>query len=308
MTTALDKVLGAASAGSTDTDVRLADGDTEPYDAHVLVEAADASLDEACKILSACDLSALPPEVRQAVALVYASSVCVDGLIDALNLPDPDDGLGFSATSGYKRGNSRWVEETAFDPRSVSLADSDSGKSPYGNVTYADPGYQSDGKKRYPVDTEEHARAAWAYINKGHNAEQYSSGDLAKVKNAIRRAMRKFGIQESGGDNQKVAASVALLDGMALAGSPMGAQVEVRNHEPFHGTHGHMHMHVRDNRHGRGMIGLAASGPGGGGNLPAYHHPPMTGVHEHPHVHGDDQHQYPSYMGEPVSRADTSWG
>ena len=31
---------------------------------------------------------------------------------------------------------------------------------PYGAVTYADPGYQSDGVKRYPIDTEAHTRAA----------------------------------------------------------------------------------------------------------------------------------------------------
>jgi hypothetical protein len=307
MTTALDKVL-AASTGSTD--VKLADGDTEPYDAHVLVEAADASLDEACKILSACDLSHLSPELRQAVALVYASSVCVDGLIDALNLPDPDDGLGFTASSGYRRGNSRWVEETAFDPRSVGLADSDSGKSPYGNVTYADPGYQSDGKKRYPVDTEDHARAAWAYINKGHNAEQYSSGDLTKVKNAIRRAMRKFGIEESGGDNQKVAASVAMLEPSALALAAQKPMVEhsFKNHGPFHGAHGHMHMHINDNRHGPGVMGLAASGPGGGGQLPAYHHAPMTGMHDHDHIHANDATHGPiRYMGNPMSRDDATF-
>src|SRR5215831_8093109 len=40
------------------------------------------------------------------------------------------------------------------------------GDKPYGDVKYADPGYQSDGKKRYPIDTEKHIRAAWNYINK----------------------------------------------------------------------------------------------------------------------------------------------
>ena len=71
------------------------------------------------------------------------------------------------------------------------------GKEPYGDVEYADPGYQSDKKKRYPVDTEEHARAAWSYINKGSNASAYSGGDLAKVKAKIRAACKKFGIEIS---------------------------------------------------------------------------------------------------------------
>jgi phage I-like protein len=75
------------------------------------------------------------------------------------------------------------------------------GKKPYGDVEYADPGYQSDKKKRYPVDTEEHARAAWSYINKASNASAYSSEDLSKVKAKIRSACKKFGIEISGEDD-----------------------------------------------------------------------------------------------------------
>src|SRR6185312_5147778 len=37
-------------------------------------------------------------------------------------------------------------------------------KTPYGDVAYADPGYQSDKKKRYPIDSADHVRAAWSYI------------------------------------------------------------------------------------------------------------------------------------------------
>lgn len=40
-------------------------------------------------------------------------------------------------------------------------SDDGDNKEPYGSVAYADPGYQSDGKKRYPIDTEAHIRAAW---------------------------------------------------------------------------------------------------------------------------------------------------
>jgi hypothetical protein len=74
---------------------------------------------------------------------------------------------------------------------------------PYGDVEYADPGYQSDGKARYPVDTEEHARAAWSYINKESNASAYSSEDLAKVKAKIKAACEKFGIKLDGDDDSK---------------------------------------------------------------------------------------------------------
>jgi hypothetical protein len=70
-------------------------------------------------------------------------------------------------------------------------------KSPYGDVKYADPGYQQDKKKRYPIDTEAHVRAAISYIAQSGNASQYSSANLAKVKAAIRRAAKKFGIEMS---------------------------------------------------------------------------------------------------------------
>jgi phage head maturation protease len=59
------------------------------------------------------------------------------------------------------------------------------GDKPYGDVTYADPGYQADGKKRYPIDTEAHIRAAWNYINKPKNAAKYKDGDVGKIKAKI---------------------------------------------------------------------------------------------------------------------------
>jgi HK97 family phage prohead protease len=74
---------------------------------------------------------------------------------------------------------------------------------PYGDVTYADPGYQKDGKKRYPIDTSEHAKAAWSYVNQAGNASQYSPEDLKKVKSRIMAACRKFGIQVSDNMNAR---------------------------------------------------------------------------------------------------------
>jgi uncharacterized protein len=65
---------------------------------------------------------------------------------------------------------------------------------PYGDVAYADPGYQKDGKKRYPIDTEAHCRAAWSYINQASNAAQYTAEQLAAIKAKIKAAGKKFGI------------------------------------------------------------------------------------------------------------------
>ncbi len=70
-------------------------------------------------------------------------------------------------------------------------------KEPYGpasQVHYADPGYQKDGKKRYPLDTEAHCRAAWSYINMPKNASQYSAEHLAAIKGRIKAALKKYGV------------------------------------------------------------------------------------------------------------------
>lgn len=67
-------------------------------------------------------------------------------------------------------------------------------KAPYGNVEYADPGYQKDGKKRYPIDTKEHVTAAWDYINKASNQAPYTSEQVASIKSKIEAAAKKFGV------------------------------------------------------------------------------------------------------------------
>lgn len=70
-------------------------------------------------------------------------------------------------------------------------------KEPYGDVKYADPGYQEDGKKRYPLDSEEHCRAAWSYINMPKNAAKYSPEELGRIKGRIKTALKKYGVDAS---------------------------------------------------------------------------------------------------------------
>jgi hypothetical protein len=67
---------------------------------------------------------------------------------------------------------------------------------PYGDVKYADPGYR-DNKKRYPIDTPEHIRAAWSYINQAGNAAEYTDEQLAAIKGKIKAAAQKAGIEIS---------------------------------------------------------------------------------------------------------------
>ncbi len=82
-------------------------------------------------------------------------------------------------------------------------------KKPYGDVKYADPGYQKDGKKRYPIDTEEHIRAAWSYINQGKNGSQYTSEQLAHIKSKIVSAWKST-IDKAGPEGAKAALAEAM--------------------------------------------------------------------------------------------------
>ncbi len=94
------------------------------------------------------------------------------------------------------------------------------GSLPYGAVKYADPGYQADGKKRYPIDTEAHIRAAWNYIHKKKNAAKYSPEHLAAVRAKIVKAWKKRidakgppGAQAGATAKAQVAANFLGLDG-----------------------------------------------------------------------------------------------
>ncbi|HUO92568.1 MAG TPA: DUF6582 domain-containing protein [Rhizomicrobium sp.] len=50
---------------------------------------------------------------------------------------------------------------------------------------FADPGYQKDRKKRYPLDTEAHIRAAWGYIHHAKNQTPYTADQLQAIKQKI---------------------------------------------------------------------------------------------------------------------------
>lgn len=85
-------------------------------------------------------------------------------------------------------------------------------KHPYGDVEYADPGYQEDHVKRYPIDTAAHVRAAWSYIHQSRDGKRYTPQQLAQIKRRIAEAAKKFGIttDESTGDSdQKVEAMIS---------------------------------------------------------------------------------------------------
>lgn len=118
----------------------------------------------------------------------------------------------------HKRATGMWpaqhAEEIKAGRSEVTVTAERADNKPYGNVTYADP---KNGK--YPVDTEEHARAAWSYINMPKNAAQYPMNGvtLSEVKGRIRAACRKFGIDISDDSGDSGSASrVARVEYMRL--------------------------------------------------------------------------------------------
>jgi phage head maturation protease len=77
-----------------------------------------------------------------------------------------------------------WKRAAAAPDRREPAAD------PHDRIDYADPGYQPDGKPRYPLDSARHIRAAWAYIHQAHNARPYTPAQLARIKSRIVAAWR----------------------------------------------------------------------------------------------------------------------
>ena len=62
----------------------------------------------------------------------------------------------------------------------VSPAERKRAEKEYGDVKYAD-----EKNKKYPIDTEEHIRAAWNYAHQARNAAKYSSEEIASIRRKI---------------------------------------------------------------------------------------------------------------------------
>jgi hypothetical protein len=68
----------------------------------------------------------------------------------------------------------------------------DEGERKYGDVDFADPV-----NNKYPVDTPEHVRAAWNYINHKDNAAKYEKNEVEKIKDRIKRAAKQHKVEIS---------------------------------------------------------------------------------------------------------------
>jgi len=106
----------------------------------------------------------------------------------AATAPVDEKFAALSAALGIEEGDA----EDEYYVRFVKGGDAPGeGDKPYGDVRYADPGYQSDKQKRYPIDNEQHIRAAWSYINKPKNASQYTAEQVDRIKARIIAAWKK---------------------------------------------------------------------------------------------------------------------
>ncbi len=64
------------------------------------------------------------------------------------------------------------------------------GEHQYGDVEFADPV-----NNKYPIESPEHIRAAWSYINHEDNAAKYSKDEVKTIKERIKRAAKKHGVE-----------------------------------------------------------------------------------------------------------------
>ena len=139
---------------------------------------------------------------------IYAAAALLSGAHGGLpNVPDQDKGTIRRVISEIypvmaKEFNDPSIrapwDRSAQEGIQLSITYASDPKEPYGDVQYADPGYQADGKKRYPLDSEEHCRAAWSYINMPKNAEKYTPEQLKKIKARIQTALKKYGVETEG--------------------------------------------------------------------------------------------------------------
>ena len=133
---------------------------------------------------------------------IYAAAALISGAHGGLpNVPEADQAelrnviseIYPEMASAFNDSSIRAPWDRSAQPGVQLSMDEFAVTEPYGDVKYADPGYR-DNKKRYPIDTPDHIRAAWAYINQADNASFYDAKQLAAIKGRIKAAAEKAGI------------------------------------------------------------------------------------------------------------------
>jgi hypothetical protein len=155
-----------------------ADGEAPTNDAPADDDLDDqimALLDATFTALEAMGVEVLSLELQHALAQIQAGAPVDEKVLALLGIDDDED-----------------------EDMTQTAAES---KNPYGDVAYADPGYQKDKKKRYPIDSADHVRSAWSYISQSSNAAKYTPAQREAIKARIRTAAKQFKVELS--DPQK---------------------------------------------------------------------------------------------------------
>ena len=82
------------------------------------------------------------------------------------------------------------MSDTKIDKRDDVSAST--GEDKYGDVKFADPT-----NNKYPIDSAEHVRAAWSYINHKDNAAKYDKDEVEVIKDRIKKAAKKYDVNIS---------------------------------------------------------------------------------------------------------------
>lgn len=132
-----------------------------------------------------------------------------------------------------------WVQATSVSA-ALALSQAPAGRP----ETYADPGFLSDGRARYPLDAER-IHISLAQFAAPANRGGYTKAQADRIWDSIRAAASRHGVG---------------LDTLVALAAPGGEAVSAMHHGPFTGKHSHAHhtttvattahYHNADNRHG----------------------------------------------------------
>lgn len=108
-------------------------------------------------------------------------------------------------------------EEVTITTENIDDDDMETATAPSATADFADPGYQKDKKKRYPLDSTAHVRAAWSFINMPANQKPYTSAQLKRIKGRIKAAAARHGVKIT---DESAAVALSALTEAFIAGLP----------------------------------------------------------------------------------------
>jgi hypothetical protein len=152
------------------------------------------------------------------VTVETADDLELDGLDYTRKPGVPGAGIASVALAGAEPresdGSSRVPIAESAPEASVTVTEADD-SAPAPGGPFADPGYQADKKKRYPIDTKARAKSAWSYVNQADNARLYTSAQLKRIKQRITKALKGFGVTVATAEGWLIDPATAVTEALA---------------------------------------------------------------------------------------------